>query len=88
MQGAQPAIKGFLQKFNLGLGDTNAAFGKARSFDPVVVQSMNITGNQVHQLSCFPFFIDAILDGLVEELPKYLAAVTDIHLETPDKKLQ
>ena len=80
MQGAQPAIKWFLHKFNLGLGDTVAAFRKARLSDPVVVQSMNITGNHVRQLSCFPFFTDTILDGLAKELPKYLAAVTDIHL--------
>ena len=88
MQGAKPAINWFLQKFNLALGETVAAFKKARIFDPVVAQGLDITVNGVRQLRCFPFFTDDILDGLAEELPLYLAAIAGVSLETADDKLR
>ena len=35
-----------------------------------------------------PVFDDAVLEGLMQELPNYLAAITDVSLETAEEKLQ
>ena len=85
MAGANPAVTWFLQKFNLHLGDTVAAFRKARFFDPVEAQAFNLTPEKVRSLNCFPFLSDD-LDSLVDELPLYLAAIQDVELESLEEK--
>ena len=88
MQGAQPAITWFLHKFNVNLVDAVTAFKKAWLFDPVTARGLHIGGDTVRELRCFPFFDNAELEGLVQELPNYLAAITDVSLETAEQKLQ
>ena len=83
MEGAKPAITWFLRKFNVDLAPIVIVFRQARLFDPVVAQGLNITPDKVRGLGCFPFLADeSVLQGLVDELPAYLAAIVDVHLES------
>ena len=70
MLGAQPAITFFLRKFNVDLVDNVTAFCRARIFDPVTAQSLNVTGAYIQRLRRFPFFDnDELLQGLLDQLP-------------------
>ena len=83
MEGAKPAIMWFLQKFNVDIDPIVSAFRRARMFDPVIAQGLNITPDVVRGLSCFPFLAgEGVLQGLEDELPAYLAAIVDVHLES------
>ena len=53
--GAQPAITWFSRKFNMDVGETVTMFRRARFFDPVAAQSLDITPDKVRSLSCLPF---------------------------------
>lgn len=87
MQGAQPAIDYFRRKFNVDLGSTVTAFKRARIFDPVVAQGLNLMPADIQSLRCFSFFDEAaILQGLADQLPHYLAAIVDANLATADEK--
>ena len=83
MEGAKPAIMWFLRKFNVDLAPIVSAFRRARVFDPVVAQGLNITPDVVRGLSCFPFLAgEGVLRGIEDELPAYLAAIIIVHLES------
>lgn len=86
MRGVEPAIAWFLGKFNVELEPVVTAFRRARFFDPVAVQSLGLTSQKVQSLRCFPFYSDEELGQMVDELPQYLAAVTDVTLDTPEEK--
>ena len=86
MAGAQSAITWFLTKFNVDLGLAVRAFRHAQIFVPVVAQSLNVTPAKVQELQSFPFFDAADIQSTVDQLPGYLAAITDVDLDTSDKK--
>ena len=68
------AIHWFLRKFNVDFADTLRAFKAARLMCPATAPSLNPTPASIQQLRAFPFLNeDAIVDGLCQELPAYLA---------------
>ena len=85
----QPAILWFLQKFNLKLYDTVTAFKAARIMCPVAVQWMRPTPATVEALRILPFLDnDATINGLIRELPQYVAAARDVVIEQEEKKVE
>ena len=87
MEGPKPAIMWFLRKLNIDLAPFVSAFRRARVFDPVVAQGLNITPDIVRGLSCFLFLAgEGVLPDLEDELPAYLAAIVDVHLESAINK--
>ena len=85
----QPAILCFLQKFNVKLYDTVTAFKAARIMCPVAVQWMRPTPATVEALRILPFLdSDATINGLIRELPQYVAAAQDVVIEQEEKKVE
>ena len=85
----QPAILWFLQNFNVKLYDTVTAFKAARIMCPVAVQWMRPTPATVEALRILPFLDnDATIDGLIRELPQYVAAAQDVVIEQEEKKME
>ena len=84
-----PEIQWFLQKFNAQLYDLVAAFKAARIMCPVAVQWMRSTAATVSALRIFPFLnSDRIIDGLIAELPDYVAAAQDVVVTTKEEKVK
>ena len=87
MLGHQPAITFFLRKLHVDLVDNVTAFRGALIFDPVTAQSLNDTGADIQRFRCFPFFDnDELLQGLLDQLPHYLAAIVDVDIVKPEDK--
>ena len=79
MQGAQRYI---LEKIGGDLGGLVEAFKAARLFCPQKIIEMQPTANSVDSLKALPFLDkQEVLDGLKEELPQYLAKVSDVSCE-------
>ena len=83
----RPAVDWFLRKFNVNLRDSVLAFRHARMFDPIVAQGLGLNAAKVQGLRCFPFFQDDIIQGLIEELPFYLAAIVHVDLNSVEEKV-
>ena len=60
------------------MGLTVAAFKAARLFSPTKVDLLHPDATSVDHLRAFPFLHDEELSGLKEELPNYLAKVSDV----------
>ena len=85
----QLAIVWFLQKFNVKLYDNVTTFKAARIMCPVAVQWMRPTPATVEALRIFPFLDnDATINGLIRELPQYVAAAQDVVIEQEEKKVE
>ena len=89
MQGARPAINWFLRKFNVDLGNVVTLFRRARYFDPMAVQDLNLTAENVRSLRIFPFLdSDRTIEALQAELPAYIAAADGTDITEDDKKVR
>ena len=80
----EPAIQWFLRKFNVDLYDTITAFKAARvPRDRWLVEANT---SQRRRPQDFPFLDnDASIDGLVRELPQYIAAPGDVAIQCKGK---
>ena len=84
-----PAIQWFLRKFNVQLYDLVAAFKATRFMCLVAVQWMRPTAATVSALRIFPFLNSyRIRDGLIAELPDYVAAAQDVVVTTEEEKVR
>lgn len=73
------AVLWFSRKFNVELYDTVRVFKIARLMCPETVNSLQPTPATLNQLRIIKVLdSDAIIEGLVDELPLYLAAATDV----------
>ena len=89
MQGARPAINWFLRKFNVDLSNVVTLFRRARYFDPMAVQDLNLTVENVRSLRIFPFLdSDRTIEALQTELPAYIAAADGTDITEDDKKVR
>ena len=74
----QPGLNYFEKHFNSSQ-DTLSAFKAVRYFSPQKINDIQPNADAINALKSFPFLNSkTILDGLKEELPSYLAKVTDI----------
>ena len=89
MQGARPAIIWFFRKFNVNLGNVVTLFRRARYFDPMAVQDLNLTAENVRSLRIFPFLdSDRTIEALQAKLPAYIAAADGTDITEDDKKIR
>ena len=85
----QPAIEWFLRKFNVELHDTLSTFKAARIMCPVTVQWLRPTPANVEALRQFPFLdSNDVINDLVTEMPKYLAAAQDVIMACEEDKVK
>ena len=82
---AKPAVTWFLRKFNIDLVTVVKGFKEARIFNPSIAQFMALTARKLQGLEVFLFVKDDNLQGLLQELPVYIAATDDIHIESADE---
>ena len=74
----QPAINWFRHKFSVDLHTLLLTFKAARIFRPVTAQAMALTPHKLQCLRAFPFVTEHDIEGLVQELPVYIAAIADV----------
>ena len=75
----QPGIEYFHKQLATNLKSSIAALKVARLFSPQILHIIKPEAEVVNTLNCFPFLDSSrILDGLKNELPLYLAKVTDV----------
>ena len=85
----QPAIEWFLRKCNVELHDTLSTFKAARIMCPVTVQWLRPTPANVEALRQFPFLdSNDVINDLVTEMPKYLAAAQDVIMACEEDKVK
>ena len=85
----QPAIEWFLRKFNVELHDTLSTFKAARIMCPVTVQWLRPTPANVEALRQFPFLdSNDVINDLVTEMPKYLAAAQDVIMACEEDRVK
>ena len=78
-QAVRDAVLWFHRKFNGELYNTVRAFKAARLMCPATVNFLNPNADAIKQLRVFPVLDqDAIMQGLLDELPLYLAAAEDV----------
>ena len=83
-----PGLLFFQQKFSQEFYDIVRAFRSARLFCPVQVQQLHPTVASVEELRKFSFLDDdGIIQGLVVELPQYMAIADGTALDTEEEKL-
>ena len=71
-----------LRKFNLEHVQVVCAFKAARLLSPAGVNGMQPSQAAVQELHFFPFLDkDEVIGSLQEELPLYLAAAEDVHMD-------
>ena len=88
MQGARPAINWFLRKFNVDMGNVVTLFRHARYFDPMAVQDLNLTAENVRSVRIFPFLdSNGTIEAQQAELPSYIAAADGTDITEGDKKV-
>ena len=79
----EPGLNYFQKKFTDELSGSVAAFKAARLFLPHKVDEMKPDATAVDALKAFPFLnTPAVLDGLKQELPAYMAKATDVSIST------
>ena len=78
----QPALDYFNKMFDSNLKDSLLAFKAARYFSPQRLKDIQPDAEAVNTVKAFPFLnSQAVLDGLKQELPIYLAKVIDLDPE-------
>ena len=71
------------------LYDTVSAFKAARIMCPATVQWLRPTPATVETLRIFPFLnSDATINGLIRELPQYVAAAEEVVIQCEEKKVE
>ena len=84
-----PGLRFFQWKFSQEFHDLVRAFKSARLCCPVQVQNLHPNAASVAELWKFSFLNnDATIDGLVNELPRYLAAADGTVIEEEEEKVQ
>lgn len=84
-----PGLRFFQRKFSQEFHDLVRAFKSARLCCPVQVQNLHPNAASVAELRKFSFLNnDATIDGLVNELPRYLAAADGTVIEEEEEKVQ
>ena len=84
-----PGLRFFQRKFSQEFHDLVRAFKNARLCCPVQVQNLHPNAASVAELRKFSFLNnDATIDGLVNELPRYLAAADGTVIEEEEEKVQ
>ena len=79
----EPGLNYFQKKFTDELSGSVTAFKAARLFLPHKVDEMKPDATAVDALKAFPFLnTPAVLDGLKQELPAYMAKATDVSIST------
>ena len=79
----------YLEKVNIQFYDIIRAFRSARLCCPVQVQGLQPTIESLELLRKFPFLDnDTIINGLAEELPKYLALSDGVQVQREDDKVK
>ena len=79
----------YLDKVNIQFYDIIRAFRSARLCCPVQVQGLQPTIESLELLRKFPFLDnDTIINGLAEELPKYLALSDGVQVQREDDKVK
>ena len=82
-------LSGFLRKFNVDLHNTLNIFKAARIMCPVTVQWLRLTPANVEALRQVPFLdINDVMNDLVTELPKDLAAAQDVIMPCEEDKVK
>ena len=75
----EPGLSYYKKKFTDELSGTVAAFKAARLFVPHKINEMKPDASAIDALKAFPFLDNiAVLDGLKQELPTYMAKAADI----------
>ena len=73
----------------MDLGNVVTLFRRARYFDPMTVQGLNLTAENVRSLRIFPFLdSDRTIEALQAELPAYIAAADGTDITEDDKKVR
>ena len=84
-----PGLRFFQRKFSQEFHDLVRAFKSARLCCPVQVQNLHPNAASLAELRKFSFLNnDATIDGLVNELPRYLAAADGTVIEEEEEKVQ
>ena len=84
-----PALRFFQRKFSQEFHDLVRTFKSARLCCPVQVQNLHPNAASLAELRKFSFLNnDATIDGLVNELPRYLAAADGTVIEEEEEKVQ
>ena len=85
----KPGFQYYLDKVNIQFYDIIQAFRGARLCCPVQIQGLQPTIESLELLRKFPFLDDdAIINGLAEELPNYLALSDGVQVQTEDEKVK
>ena len=84
-----PGLQFYQRKFRQEFHDRVCAFGNARLCCLVQVQQLRPTADSFHELRNFSFLDnDAVITGLYDELPRYLANADGTQTEIEDEKVQ
>ncbi|CAB4024421.1 RNA-directed DNA polymerase from transposon BS [Paramuricea clavata] len=85
----KPGFQYYLNKVNIEFYDIMRAFRGARLCCPVQVQGLQPTIESLELLRKFPFLDDdAIINGLGQELPNYLALSDGVQVQTEDDRVK
>ena len=80
--GVRDAVRYFLRKFNVEHVQVVRAFKAARLLSPAGINGMQPSQGAVQELHVFPFLDkDEVIGSLRRELPLYLAAAEDVHVD-------
>ena len=83
-----PGLRFFQRKFSQEFHDLVRTFKSARLCCPVQVQNLHPNAASLAELRKFSFLNnDATIDGLVNELPRYLAAADGTVIEEEEEKV-
>ena len=84
-----PGLQFYQRKFSQEFHNLVRAFRSATLCCPIQVQQLRPTAASLHELRNFSFLDnDAVITGLSDELPRYLASADGTQTETEDEKVQ
>ena len=84
-----PGLRFYQRKFSQEFHNLVRVFRSARLCCPIQVQQLRPTAASLHELRNFSFLDnDAVITGLSDELPRYLASADGTQTETEDEKVQ